>query len=445
MMQTATGFRMSSDSTGTSPQTLNGWYELFSRGSRDWLRHNEKIREAVRAASAADRRRRRTSSTTARAPCGCPCACSSIIASGCVQTGDAQGVGQGKAKPGDVLGPGQSASAARARKAPAARISGGIELMLEFKVDDIIDWLWEDLKLPNLQPRAGATEESEWKREGWDRRGARSRLDRRRSLKESVKRRALDADVAGIHRRGSALSAAHAPPPAGAARGGILSARRLGQHVATATGSWQRPSSSGWRPGCGASTRRSTSCSSPIPPRPGSSARRTSSRSPAAAAPWPPSGLAKVREIMHRALRSRAPATCTCSMRRTATTPRMTARPPPPSSRRSPRRRATPATWRSRPESRSSQSETMRSVRGRGRVGPALRALLRRAARTTSRRRCGISSPPRRNTSRRRRCRGSRPHEARTGAATSRSSRISRASSGSTGRRSSSRRCPTAS
>ncbi|MGH8603664.1 MAG: DUF444 family protein, partial [Gammaproteobacteria bacterium] len=26
-----------------------GWYELFSRGPRDWLRHNEKIREAVKA------------------------------------------------------------------------------------------------------------------------------------------------------------------------------------------------------------------------------------------------------------------------------------------------------------------------------------------------------------------------------------------------------------
>ena len=26
-----------------------GWYDLFSRGARDWLRHNEKIREAVRA------------------------------------------------------------------------------------------------------------------------------------------------------------------------------------------------------------------------------------------------------------------------------------------------------------------------------------------------------------------------------------------------------------
>ena len=46
---------MSTDSTGSESQTFNGWYELFSRGARDWLRHNEKIREAVRAHSAADR------------------------------------------------------------------------------------------------------------------------------------------------------------------------------------------------------------------------------------------------------------------------------------------------------------------------------------------------------------------------------------------------------
>jgi len=24
------------------------WYELFSRGARDWLRHNQKMREAVK-------------------------------------------------------------------------------------------------------------------------------------------------------------------------------------------------------------------------------------------------------------------------------------------------------------------------------------------------------------------------------------------------------------
>jgi uncharacterized sporulation protein YeaH/YhbH (DUF444 family) len=28
--------------------TINtAWYELFSRGARDWLRHNDKVREAV--------------------------------------------------------------------------------------------------------------------------------------------------------------------------------------------------------------------------------------------------------------------------------------------------------------------------------------------------------------------------------------------------------------
>lgn len=25
----------------------NPWYDLFSRGARDWLRHNEKVRESV--------------------------------------------------------------------------------------------------------------------------------------------------------------------------------------------------------------------------------------------------------------------------------------------------------------------------------------------------------------------------------------------------------------
>src|SRR5512143_891485 len=35
----------SSDNPGSS----GSWYDLFSRGARDWLRHNEKVREAVRA------------------------------------------------------------------------------------------------------------------------------------------------------------------------------------------------------------------------------------------------------------------------------------------------------------------------------------------------------------------------------------------------------------
>jgi uncharacterized protein len=183
---------MSEDSTSGESKTLNGWYELFSRGSRDWLRHNEKIREAVRAhlpriVSGADIIS--DGSRTVRVPVRML----EHYRFKLLQTGDGQGVGQGKAKPGDVLGQ-ANPSGGQGQKGAGGKEQGGIELMLEFKVDDVIDWLWEDMKLPNLQPRAGATEDSEWKREGWDRRGARSRLDRRRSLKESVKRRALDED-----------------------------------------------------------------------------------------------------------------------------------------------------------------------------------------------------------------------------------------------------------
>ena len=36
---------MSDDVSGNR---LSAWYELFSRGARDWLRHNEKVRDAVR-------------------------------------------------------------------------------------------------------------------------------------------------------------------------------------------------------------------------------------------------------------------------------------------------------------------------------------------------------------------------------------------------------------
>jgi uncharacterized sporulation protein YeaH/YhbH (DUF444 family) len=183
---------MSTDSTSSESKTLNGWYELFSRGSRDWLRHNEKIREAVRAhlpriVSGSDIINDGSRSVRV------PVRMLEHYRFRLLQTGEGQGVGQGKAKPGDTLGQ-ASPAPGPGQKGAGGKDHGGIELMLEFKVDDVIDWLWEDMKLPNLQPRAGATEDSEWKREGWDRRGARSRLDRRRSLKESVKRRALDAD-----------------------------------------------------------------------------------------------------------------------------------------------------------------------------------------------------------------------------------------------------------
>ena len=93
---------MSESSGDASALGLAKWYELFSRGARDWLRHDEKVRESVRE----------------HLP--------QIIAGGDVinenartvrvpvrmlehyhfrlrRPGESQGVGQGNAKPGDVL------------------------------------------------------------------------------------------------------------------------------------------------------------------------------------------------------------------------------------------------------------------------------------------------------------------------------------------------------
>jgi uncharacterized protein len=181
---------VSKDESTSSRATIAGWYDLFSRGARDWLRHNEKVREAVRS----------------HLP--------DAIAGGDVLSGGTktirvpvrmlehyhfrlrspeqpQGVGQGAAKPGDTLGPPGGSPASG--KGGGGRNDGGFEFLLEFKVDDIVDWLWEEMKLPNLRARVGRAEETDWIREGWDRHGARSRLDRRRSMRESIKRRGVQS------------------------------------------------------------------------------------------------------------------------------------------------------------------------------------------------------------------------------------------------------------
>ena len=180
------------DPFGDSP-AVNGWYELFSRGSRDWLRHSEKIREAVREhlpQIVAGSDIINDGSRTVRVPVRMLEHYRFRLRA----DSEPQGVGQGTAKPGDLLGP-ANAGNKPGGKGPGGTERGGADLLLEFKIDDIIDWMWEELRLPNLQPRVGQSDEAEWKREGWDRRGARSRLDRRRSVKESVKRRALDASA----------------------------------------------------------------------------------------------------------------------------------------------------------------------------------------------------------------------------------------------------------
>ncbi len=183
----------------TVHSTISGgapWYALFSRGARDWLRHNEKVRESV----------------LERLP--------DLIAGSDLITGseermvqlpvrlleharfrltDSQmdamrNAGQGRGRPGDVLRP--APPQADDGEGDGDNSEGEVRFLLELKVDDIVDWLWETLKLPDLKPMPKTTlSEDEFVREGWDRRGARARLDRRRTVKEAVKRRAIQQNA----------------------------------------------------------------------------------------------------------------------------------------------------------------------------------------------------------------------------------------------------------
>ncbi len=179
--------------TNVQKQRGSKWYDLFSRGARDWLRHNEKVREAVREhlpelISGAD-----ILGGDGNRTVKVPVRFLEHYRFRLSDPDQQQGVGQGNVKPGDILRQRQ-APGREGEKGSGGKGEGGLEFVLELKVDDIVDWLWEELQLPNLKTKAGAVEQTDYMREGWDRRGARSRLDRRRSLKESIKRRAVQED-----------------------------------------------------------------------------------------------------------------------------------------------------------------------------------------------------------------------------------------------------------
>ena len=174
-----------------------GWYDLFSRGARDWLRHNEKVRESVEKSLP------------------------NLIAGPEVLTGpegrtvlvpvrlaeharfrlrdpeSETGAGQGDGEPGQVLRPGQPQQGEDRGGNEAGSGQGDLQFVLELKVEDVLDWLWEELKLPDLKPKqSGRVEDADFVREGWDKRGVRSRLDRRRTVKQAIRRRAIQSDPA---------------------------------------------------------------------------------------------------------------------------------------------------------------------------------------------------------------------------------------------------------
>ena len=175
--------------------TGSPWYALFSRGARDWLRHNEKIRESVQQSLpnlvAGPDLITGSEDRVVHVPV-------KVLEHARFRLTDQnqdsfRSVGQGQGRPGDVIRP--ASPGADDDDDTGDNSEGEVRLLLELKVDDIVDWLWEELKLPDLQPKPKLTlPEDEFVREGWDKRGARARLDRRRTVKEAVKRRAIQQD-----------------------------------------------------------------------------------------------------------------------------------------------------------------------------------------------------------------------------------------------------------
>jgi uncharacterized sporulation protein YeaH/YhbH (DUF444 family) len=173
------------------------WYELFSRGARDWLRHNQKVRSAVKDAlpellSGGDLMTQPGGRTVA-----VPVKFLEHARLRLAEAQTQQGAGQGRGDPGDVLQPGREERGEDARQGGTGE--GEIKFVVELKVDELVDWLWEELKLPDLKPRRLPSDDApEYVREGWDKRGAASRLDRRKTIKEAVKRRAIQQNALAI-------------------------------------------------------------------------------------------------------------------------------------------------------------------------------------------------------------------------------------------------------
>jgi hypothetical protein len=174
------------------------WYDLFSRGARDWLRHNQKVREAVKNTlpeilSGEDLM---TGGQGNNRTVMVPVKFLEHSRFRLAEPASQQGAGQGRGQPGDILQPGREQGDA---SQSGGTENGEIRFVVEMKLEEIIDWIWEELKLPDLKPKRTATmDEPDYVREGFDKRGARSRLDRRRTMKEAVKRRAVQANPVPI-------------------------------------------------------------------------------------------------------------------------------------------------------------------------------------------------------------------------------------------------------
>lgn len=182
--------------TGIAGSASHRWYDLFSRGARDWLRHNAKLREAVREHLPELISRSDVLSRPGARKVQVPVRFLEHYRFRLRDEAEQKGVGQGDVKPGDVL----HRAGERQVEGGSEGGSGGGELrfVFELDVDDIVEWMFEELRLPDLKPRStGSLIDESVTREGWDRRGPRSRLDRRRTLREAIKRRVSQGEDDG--------------------------------------------------------------------------------------------------------------------------------------------------------------------------------------------------------------------------------------------------------
>jgi len=117
------------------PGTGRQWYDLFSRGARDWLRHNDKVRAAVRAKLpeliAGSELLPRADSTVQ-----VPVRFLEHARLKLRNPDQSEGVGQGDGKPGDHV---PAPTEPGAGKGAGGNEDGGFEFVLELKIDDIVD------------------------------------------------------------------------------------------------------------------------------------------------------------------------------------------------------------------------------------------------------------------------------------------------------------------
>lgn len=179
--------------------TGSSWYELFSRGARDWLRHNEKIREIVKnkipdLISDSDLN---TDSNSRSVNIRLKILDHARFQLNSNSQHDTYSAGQGICQQGDLLIPKQKNS--DSNEIEASNTKGEIQFLIELNFEDFIDWIWEELKLPDLLIKNKLNfNEKYLVREGWDKKGIPARLDRRRTIKEFIKRRAIQKKITNL-------------------------------------------------------------------------------------------------------------------------------------------------------------------------------------------------------------------------------------------------------